>query len=1056
MATYFSLLKKARQSSSASQELERYFVLLAKNPEVETVDQIRDLFLNEERFAKKPLTDEQLASLALLVTEAKKLQLGDSQELESDETTSMPVSNEVSEPREQAANQVDDSAAQAGTAETNPESSAQDSAAPLSQAIEEESLAPKIGTSYLETIDREDLGRFANVELLGSGNLETIKVQITSVGVLGLEWKNDHEDGQNFCILGGYESNPLTPQTADEVWISQDSKVSIRAKSKFFTVFKFLPASVEGVKIAEGRALSDVLDFQLQAQEDRVLMRWEAREPGARVVVYKSEANDKLPETPSAVLALNIPSSATSFEDTTDIVAGRAFEYRAVLEWISPNGVTVTSGGITKSVEIPGRIPELAGFGVSLSAGNSDYVDISYSEPGHPEAKVRVFQVAGTPNQVLNMLRASGSERFALERLSSAEISDAIGDEILVEPKKSAGIWTHRAVPLASGAGTSTFVALVVLGNYFTMGAVKVWPRVGAIEPESVNLFDFFDYQLLRLDLPVGATRLQVWEQKSGTSWNQIDENSDVRYVHIDDEYRRYGGIIFADPLPGIPSKRRRLKAEPKKIFIRGVSDYDGDLHFGPEVEVDFPGRLEISHAIVFDEQQEPAAEKKPRFRFGAKKVEQSSTPASRQASLRLQSVGGVENQKFDLVLLTSPETGFILDPNQARNKRTVSVVQESSSGSDQGPVASAITASGSTKSVNSAVNDLNRHPLPPETKSFRLIPNEDEVGGKRVFVVDSAIGNFNLEARPDESRKLSIALIGAKRSGKTTYSQALLHFLENQFSDCFNSKLKPMDNDELAKLKLDQVHKFLTEGKLPPATKSARQFAAMSSVQELDDPRRGASFRIRGAGTPVGEIEIFDLAGEDMDSLDDMRLYESVLKNVDLIVFLIDPLQLPEIADPMMGEVARPDRATLPVDVLFNLADVLGPIEQRPNKNQRVAVTISKFDVLRQFFDASKSDLRGQVKNGMALTRDPSAFTNKPYNKKDGDQVDAEVTALLAALKLQNVTANIKSNQYFEADKVKFFVVSSLGHDTHTDASGISSYRISDPIRWALQDPVA
>jgi hypothetical protein len=1011
VASYFSNLKKANAELGSDATLIKYFVLVSKNPDVSTADELRTLISTSNRFAEAPLPTKDLAALLKVIKRAKSYESAGG-EVATEQQADTPAT-------EVTANEV--------TAEKLPER-------PVSPA--DEAL---------------DSSKYKTVELIPKGLVANATVSRQADGFVQISWAEAKGKAKVYRVAASSDKFPNNVMTAEESWVTKDSKLSVETSQAFFRVYVFDSEEATGTLVAEGRLMGEVGLFELESYSERVLMRWESSDPSSKVTIYKSDPNKPLPARLTDAKALRVPEGAVRFEDR-DVVSGQTFEYRAQLEWVSASGLKISSKGLTREVAIPGDIPSLEGFRVTRRSAQEDLVDIEYLSLNGSPAAVKVYQVDGPPSETLQSMRAVGSDTFPIKNLEQPEFQQALGSEIKVEAEIDGELTRINSVPMLAGEGSRTYVAVVFLGGSFRVGAVQVVQRVAAIQ--NLELVDFFDYQLLRLDLPAGATMLQVWEKNADATWDSVDKEVADRLVDIEDEYRRYGGVVFAEPVPGQLSDRHRLRDKPKKIFVRGISVFDGIKHAGEHAEYDFPGRVEVRYKRVSKPQQE---KEKPTgfFGFGRGKTQAKPDTAIPQgAGLQFQISGAADSEDIRLHLVQAKTQDFPLtkDGNlsvdqlklQAGKYRTFTDLLVSETGSQTSFASSEKPQQPQTLKVVS-----------PQIGRVRVTPFFREVSGTPVFVVDELMSNVRPDAPGNPSKGLSIALVGAKRSGKTTYAQALLHYVERQFTENFASRVFPGEGDELAKHKLETVHNFVKDGALPPGTKSARLFSSSAEAVELDDPRRGAKFEFEGAHTPLGSIELFDLAGEDMDSVEDLQLYAEQLRAADLIIFLLDPMQIQTVETVAAGRLAMPGRSTDPFVVLRNLEKVLGPVEDRSNKNQKLAITISKFDALVRAFESEASPFKDALSKGMAVTRDPNAFTRHAYNSYDGREVDAEVRAILKALGQDAFSAIAQDGSRFSQENVKFFVVSALGHDTRNRANGISSFRIGDPIRWALQDQI-
>lgn len=1006
MASYFSNLKRANEEIGSDASLIKYFVLVSKNPDVVTADELREVVSASKRFAEAPLATKDLAALLKVIKRAKSYEPADAQE-DNEKRVETPAVEVVAEERP------------------------------------EKSVTPP-GEGL-------DASKYKTVELIPKGTVANATVSREVDGIVHISWADVKGKAKVYRVAASTEKFPNNVLTADETWITKEAKLSVPTAQAFFRVYVFDSEDATGQLIAEGRLMGEVGLFELEGYSERVLMRWESSDPTSKVTIYKSDPNKPLPARLTEARALRVPEGSVRFEDR-DVEAGQTFEYRAQLEWVSSSGLKISSKGLTREVAIPGDIPTLEGFRVTRRSAQENLVDIEYLSLNGSPAAVKVYQVDGAPSETLQSMRAIGSNTFPISNLEQPEFQQALGSEIKVEAESDGQITRINSVPMLAGEGSRTYVAVVFLGGSFRVGAVQVVQRVAAIQ--NLELVDFFDYQLLRLDLPAGATMLQVWEKNADATWDSVDKQVADRLVDIEDEYRRYGGIVFAEPVPGQLSDRHRLREKPKKIFVRGISVFDGMKHAGEHAEYDFPGRVEVRYKRVAKTQQ---AKEKPGGFLGFGRAKAQTKPDAsvpQNASLQFQISGAADSEAIRLHLVQAKTQDFPLTKDG-----NLSVDQLKLQAGKYRAFADLPLADVGSQ-VSSAPSDKPSQPetlkvVSPQVGRVRVTPFFAEVGGSPIFVVDELMSSVRPDAPGNPSKKLSIALVGAKRSGKTTYAQALLHYIEKQFTENFASRVFPGDGDELAKHKLETVHSFVKDGALPPGTKSARLFSSSVEAVELEDPRRGAKFEFQGAHTPLGSIELFDLAGEDMDSVEDLQLYADQLRSADLIIFLLDPMQIQTVETVAAGRLAMPGRSTDPFVVLSNLEKVLGPFEERTNKNQKLAITISKFDALVKAFESEASQFQGALSKGMAVTRDPNAFTRQAYNAYDGREVDAEVRAILKALGQDAFAAIAQDGKRFSQENVKFFVVSALGHDTRNRANGISSFRIGDPIRWALQDQI-
>ena len=316
-------------------------------------------------------------------------------------------------------------------------------------------------------------------------------------------------------------------------------------------------------------------------------------------------------------------------------------------------------------------------------------------------------------------------------------------------------------------------------------------------------------------------------------------------------------------------------------------------------------------------------------------------------------------------------------------------------------------------------------------------------------------------DAIPNPTRKLKIAIVGAKASGKTTYLSALLQYLEHQFGPSFGGRRVPKPGDAKALDRSNQLANFVKSGIALDPTDSAVNFLDVAVGTSVADPRTKFTYKMLiSATSPVGEFEFLDLAGEDLATAETLMHYKDGLQEADLIIFLFDPLQLPQVRNLLAGKMALPpSNAADPAVIWENLKEVVGPIGSRKNPNQKVAVAISKFDAVTLGMNSGDFNFFESFDSAMALTRDPYASNPNPpapgarkdFNTIDGGDINSETKALLRLIGL-TVEADLdKDPNGWPEQNVKYFVVSALGQGIKGRTHGLSSFRIGDPIRWAL-----
>ena len=135
---------------------------------------------------------------------------------------------------------------------------------------------------------------------------------------------------------------------------------------------------------------------------------------------------------------------------------------------------------------------------------------------------------------------------FDLATLDSGEYR-WLGTRIIGAPEQRSSKVTITAPMLPGQKDSRTYVAISVLGSKALISDVKVVQQVGDIE--ELKVIDRYDYVLLRVSPPAGASALDVWVLGENA---ELGTANPTRRVQIDDEYRRFGGVIFAENVTGL------------------------------------------------------------------------------------------------------------------------------------------------------------------------------------------------------------------------------------------------------------------------------------------------------------------------------------------------------------------------------------------------------------------------------------------------------------------------------------------------------------------------
>jgi hypothetical protein len=915
-----------------------------------------------------------------------------------------------------------------------------------------------------------DFSGFYDIDL-PDNSMDDIQLKVENSSI-HLEWKKKG-NGYIYVLVGAQNDFPADVRHGGYRWQTKETSATIPLEnSRFFTVFAFREKGTKGVQVAQGLLVDDIVELEAEAYENEIRLRWVKKTQDGVIKVARSAPNQQLPKPLTFSNYLPVPSNALAFTDV-NVNPGDTYEYRVFVEWKGPGGQIFETPGARIVETTPSSVPQVENFSVSKSAG--DTVEISYSPVRRGE--VRVYQLRGLPSGELTAAKVSRAE-FDLALLDAGEYK-WLGTRIIGSPESFSSKVIINAPMLPGEKDSRTYVAISVLGSKALISDVKVVQQVGDIQ--ELKVIDRYDYVLLRVSPPAGANALDVWVLSEN---GEIGSASPTRRVQIDDEYRRFGGVIFAEGIKGL-DKARALDREAKKIIVRGVSSWDGEDHLGTPNSVVYPGRLEIHYrsirlgsltqkgylpwyAYIFpwlrkrylkkaSEQLKTTDLAKFEVKIvGNSKTRQSSVIKANHfigTSFPIDKDDQVVTEVKPFQMTFKDElSGWLMENKIGEFEVDLSRTEAEKMVGNSTEAKSARAKRRSRDSKGRFKSEAEKFTLYPGTQFHRMVPIVDPAVSETIFSIDET--QYPVQSSPARDAQLKVVIMGPKRSGKTTYVQALVNYLSNQLAVQMRSRLIAEDNDEYTIKKLQEMESFISLGNLPQATQSASPFASGSGPASLDDPRQPMKFLFEnGESVPIRSLHLTDVAGEDMDKLETMRHYSDSVANADLIVFLVDPLQIKQVRVALAGRPLPQEGGADPFNVLLNLATLMKEIEGRVKPNQKFAVVISKFDGIEDLSVSSDNPMSGTITPGLAVTRDPMtnsrATSESLADLQDNIRVNNEAIAILERLRAGDFLTLVKN----KLPMAQYFVVSALGHASYNDkmdSAGISSFRISDPLRWA------
>lgn len=288
----------------------------------------------------------------------------------------------------------------------------------------------------------------------------------------------------------------------------------------------------------------------------------------------------------------------------------------------------------------------------------------------------------------------------------------------------------------------------------------------------------------------------------------------------------------------------------------------------------------------------------------------------------------------------------------------------------------------------------------------------------------------FELTHDAGLNEEFTVAIIGGRGTGKSTYIAALIHRLKNEIGLTFQVGVGAMNDYTRERFRDDFETPLFRQKRLLAPTQSARQ--------EINT-KTPMIFRITFKKKVVNLV-LFDTAGEDMQSLDMMSVEARYISFADGLIFLLDPLQIDTVRQQLAGTgipLPAPDPGAEPqliVERLRQLYERQFNLRGTRKIKKPIAFTLAKIDALYSILDPSSSL---HSVGGHAGT----------VNTADIQSVHTEISSIL----LNWMGPAFENFVRVHFDTYKFFGTSALGEPPNADNEivAVAPHRVEDPLLW-------
>lgn len=298
--------------------------------------------------------------------------------------------------------------------------------------------------------------------------------------------------------------------------------------------------------------------------------------------------------------------------------------------------------------------------------------------------------------------------------------------------------------------------------------------------------------------------------------------------------------------------------------------------------------------------------------------------------------------------------------------------------------------------------------------------------------------------------RDMIISVVGSRDTGKSHFVGVIIRELIDRISVKFGGAMVAFD-DSMKRYDVSFGQRLYVDLQKLDLTQSSEQNVNNGAYRPLI-----FTFNMKNKGLFGETIEsftfvFFDTAGEDLNELDTMSTVNKYICKSAGIIFLLDPMQIPAVANQLDEKiVARASsvgwkRATSSDDIMARVSTLIRNDKKMKSSqkiNIPVAAVFSKFDVIESL-----------VPQGCTILEPSPHCSEKAFVLSDWHNVNSEIQSLLKTWGEDSFMAQLDVNY----TKFSYFAVSALGlNNNPRNDRGIERprpHRIEDALLWILKE---
>jgi len=280
--------------------------------------------------------------------------------------------------------------------------------------------------------------------------------------------------------------------------------------------------------------------------------------------------------------------------------------------------------------------------------------------------------------------------------------------------------------------------------------------------------------------------------------------------------------------------------------------------------------------------------------------------------------------------------------------------------------------------------------------------------------------------------KSLSIALLGAKDTGKSNYIGVLVEEIDKKMSSSFNTSLfKDFSGETKNAYEQYYYNPLYKDGYAVEATAGGEIPPLIFALQIQNSYKATA-------------LTFYDTAGENLDDVSKIHLFNSYIPNAHGIILLLDPLQVPDLRDQLkakgLTDSDLPPQNTETANVLEKIVSVIKDTRKIKGKiDIPLALVFTKIDVLEKL-----------LPDDCCLKVDSEHIKQGKFAMEDFKNTQNEMKDLIDNWIRGSLMSKISHFKHYA-----FFGVTALGQNpSGRKLSGaVRPRRVLDPLLWLLAE---